>query len=67
MKQTEDPFWQAAQQVCTKDQLQVLDLHHRVGLGARAIAKVLRISRSAVRDRQQAAEEKIARYLEGGT
>ena len=53
----------AAETVCTQDELAVLRLYAH-GLGYRAIAKTLDISRDTARNRLSAATRKIRRHLE---
>lgn len=53
----------AAEAVCTEPELAVLRLYAH-GLGYRAIAKTLGISRDTARNRLAAATRKIRRHLE---
>jgi DNA-binding CsgD family transcriptional regulator len=55
--------WLVAQKVCTRAQLRVLRLY-RQGMSKRAIARLLRIAPSSVRDHLDAAARRIDAVLE---
>jgi predicted DNA-binding protein (UPF0251 family) len=53
-------YWTVAESVCTPDQLAVLRLRDQKAMGTRQIALALGLSRTAVRDRLDAADRKIS-------
>jgi DNA-binding NarL/FixJ family response regulator len=55
--------WTVAQEVCTAGQLRVLQLY-RQGMPKRAIARLLRVAPSSVRDNLEAASRAIDRAIE---
>lgn len=57
---TEDQLWQLAQDTLTPKELSAYELRYRHNLSERQISLALDISRSAVRDRLENANRKVA-------
>lgn len=55
---TDEEAWTMAKRVCTAKELEALELH-RIGLGYRRIALVLRIQVSTAQDRVNRAKRRI--------
>ncbi len=56
-------YWQTAANVCTTNELIVLYLRNERHLGTRRIALVLGVTRTAVRERLDNADRKLAAIL----